>query len=481
MKNFICKTISFLSLFFIIFNLQSQNLSKNKKALIASIEKHQNALIEISDGIWALAETAFEETESSKILSDYAEKQGFTLERGVAEMPTAFVATYGSGKPVISVLGEFDALPGISQKAEPTKNPLKEGAAGHGCGHNLFGAGSLGAAIAIKELIEQGKIKGTIKFFGTPSEEKFFGKIWMVNAGLWDDVDVNISWHPAAITESDVQSSLALVDFKVEFFGQAAHASADPWNGRSASDALELYTAGINYYREHVKPTVRMHYHIQDGGQVVNVVPDYSRLWVRVRDSKRSGMLPVYEQVMKMAEGAAILANVDYKVSLISGIYEVLVNRAGGEIMQKNLELLGPITYTDDEISFGKKIQEVTNKPQIGMDASINPLRITLENSGGGSTDVGDVSWNVANINLRVTTAPTDTPWHSWAVVACGGMSIGHKGMMYASKAMSMTMLDLFENPDMVAKVKSEYKERKGDEVYKAIIPEGPPPIPNSK
>ena len=414
-------------------------------------------------------------------MSDYAEKQGFKVERGVAEMPTAFVATYGSGKPVISVLGEFDALPGISQKAEPIKNPLKEGAAGHGCGHNLFGAGSLGAAIAIKELIEQGKIKGTIKFFGTPSEEKFFGKIWMVNAGLWDDVDVNISWHPAAVTEADVQSSLALVDFKVEFFGQAAHASADPWNGRSASDALELYTAGINYYREHVKPTVRMHYHIQDGGQVVNVVPDYSRLWVRVRDSKRSGMLPVYEQVMKMAEGAAILANVDYKVSLISGIYEVLVNRTGGAIMQKNLELLGPIAYTDEEISFGKKIQEATNKPQIGMDANINPLRITLENSGGGSTDVGDVSWNVANINLRVTTAPTDTPWHSWAVVACGGMSIGHKGMIYSSKAMSMTMLDLFENPDMVTKVKAEYKERKGDEIYKAIIPEGPPPIPTSK
>jgi aminobenzoyl-glutamate utilization protein B len=396
-------------------------------------------------------------------------------------MPTAFVATYGSGKPVISVLGEFDALPGISQKAKPTKDPLVEKGNGHGCGHNLFGAGSLGAAIAIKELIGQGKIKGTVKFFGTPSEEKFFGKIWMVNAGLWDDVDVNISWHPAPVTEADVQSSLALVDFKVEFFGQAAHAAADPWNGRSASDALELYTAGINYYREHVKPTVRMHYHIQDGGQVVNVVPDYSRLWVRVRDSKRSGMLPVYEQVMKMAEGAAILANVDYKVSLISGIYEVLVNRTGGAIMQKNLELLGPIEYSDEEIAFGKKIQEVTKKPQLGMDANINPLRITRENSGGGSTDVGDVSWNVANINLRVTTAPIDTPWHSWAVVACGGMSIGHKGMLYSSKAMSMTMLDLFENPDMVAKVKAEYKERKGDEVYKAIIPEGPPPIPNKK
>lgn len=465
-------------LFVSITSFAQKGMSKNKKALLTSVEKHKNELIKISDEIWGLAETAFEETKSAEILASYAEKQGFNVERGVAGMPTAFVATYGSGSPVISVLGEFDALPGISQKATPTKSPLKEGAAGHGCGHNLFGAGSLGAAIAIKELIQAGKIKGTVKFLGTPSEEKFFGKIWMVNAGLWDDVDVNISWHPSAETKADVQSSLALVDFKVEFFGQAAHASADPWNGRSASDALELYASGINYYREHVRPSVRMHYHIQDGGQVVNVVPDYSRIWVRVRDTKRSGMMPVYERVQEMAKGAAILANVDYKISLISGIYEVLVNREGGEIMQKNLELLGPIEYTDDEIAFGKKIQEITKKEQVGMDSAINPLLDTKENPGGGSTDVGDVSWNVANINLGVTTAPKDTPWHSWAVVACGGMSIGHKGMLYSSKAMSMTMLDLFENPVLVNKVKAEYKERKGNEVYKAIIPEGPPPIP---
>lgn len=465
-------------LFVSITSFAQKGMSKNKKALLTSVEKHKNELIKISDEIWGLAETAFEETKSAEILASYAEKQGFNVERGVAGMPTAFVATYGSGSPVISVLGEFDALPGISQKATPTKSPLKEGAAGHGCGHNLFGAGSLGAAIAIKELIQAGKIKGTVKFLGTPSEEKFFGKIWMVNAGLWDDVDVNISWHPSAETKADVQSSLALVDFKVEFFGQAAHASADPWNGRSASDALELYASGINYYREHVRPSVRMHYHIQDGGQVVNVVPDYSRIWVRVRDTKRSGMMPVYERVQEMAKGAAILANVDYKISLISGIYEVLVNREGGEIMQKNLELLGPIEYTDDEIAFGKKIQEITKKEQVGMDSAINPLLDTRENPGGGSTDVGDVSWNVANINLGVTTAPKDTPWHSWAVVACGGMSIGHKGMLYSSKAMSMTMLDLFENPVLVNKVKAEYKERKGNEVYKAIIPEGPPPIP---
>ena len=456
-----------------------KKLSKNKAFIEQSVEKHKNELIKMSDAIWAKAETAFEEYGSSKILSDYAEANGFTVEKGVAEMPTAFVATYGSGKPVIGILGEFDALPGISQKASPIKEPLEQGAGGHGCGHNLFGAGSLGAAIAIKELIEAGKIKGTVKFFGTPSEEKYFGKIWMVKAGLWNDVDVNISWHPAAKMEADVQSSLALVDFKVEFFGQAAHASADPWNGKSASDALELYTSGINYYREHVKPTVRMHYHIEDAGQVVNVVPDYSKIWVRIRDSKRSGMLPVYERVMEMAEGAAIMANVDYKISLISGIYEVLVNRSGGEIMQNNMELLGPIVYSDEETEFGKTIQEETEKPTVGLDGTIKPLLATRKNPGGGSTDVGDVSWNVANINLRVTTAPVDTPWHSWAVVACGGMSIGHKGMIYASKVMAMTMLDLYENPKLVEKVKTEYLERKGTEVYEAIVPEGPPPIPS--
>ena len=454
----------------------AQKLSREKKAIIASVEAHQEALIAISDSIWALAETAFEEHESSRILADYAEAQGLTVERGVAGIPTAFVATYGSGSPVISVLGEFDALPGISQKASPVKEPLNAGAAGHGCGHNLFGAASLGAAIAIKEQIEAGTLKGTVKFIGTPSEEKFFGKIWMIKEGIWDGVDVNVSWHPGATTEADVQSTLALVDFKVEFFGQTAHASSDPWNGRSASDALELYTTGINYYREHVQPTVRMHYHIQDGGQVVNVVPDYSRLWVRVRDSKREGMKPVYERVREMAEGAAIMANVDYKISLISGIYEVLVNRRGGELMQNNLELLGPITYTAEEEAFGKAIQEATGKPQLGMDSTISPLRETLENPGGGSTDVGDVSWNVPNINLSVTVAPKDTPWHSWAVVACGGMSIGHKGMVHAAKAMGMTMADLFQNQKAVAEIKQEFKERKGDVVYEPMI-DGPAPI----
>jgi len=452
-------------------------LTASKKTVIQSVDNHASDLITISDKIWAAEETAFNEVQSSKLLADYAEANGFKVERGVAEMPTAFVATYGSGSPVIGILGEFDALPGLSQNKVPTKSPLHEGQPGHGCGHNLFGTASLGAAISIKEMIDQGKLKGTIKFYGTPAEEKFFGKLWMVRAGLFDGVDVVMDWHPAAETKAEVQTGLALVDFIVEFNGQAAHASGDPWNGRSASDALEFYTTGINYLREHVKPSVRMHYHIQDGGQVVNVVPDYSRLWVRVRDTKRDGMEEVYARVKKMAEGAAIMANVDYKISLVSGVYEVLVNRTGGDLLTKNLGLLGPMSYTSEEIAFARKIQESTGKPQVGLHTKIEPLEETNPSAGGGSTDVGDVSWVVPTIRLGVATAPLGTPWHSWAVVACGGMSIGHKGMLHASKTLSMTMVDLFEDPKKVEAVKAEYKQRKGDTVYKGLLPDGPPPL----
>jgi aminobenzoyl-glutamate utilization protein B len=457
--------------------LNAQNKKALKKEVIASVETQKDELITVSDKIWAAAEIAFQEKVSSQTLIDYARANGFDVEVGVAETPTAFVATYGSGKPVIGILGEFDALPGISQKIVPEKTPFKEGAAGHGCGHNMYGTASLGAAVAIKNLIAEGKLKGTVKFFGTPAEEKFFGKLWMARAGLFDDLDACLDWHPADTTEADVQSSLALVDFKVEFFGQTAHASADPWNGRSASDALELYTHGINSFREHVKPTVRIHYHIQDGGQVVNVVPDYSRIWVRVRDTKREGMNEVYEHVRKMAEGAAIMADVDYEINLISGIHEILPNRAGGVAVQENLETLGPLSYTSEELDFAYKIQEATSKPKLGINGKITPLKPTAEHPMGGSTDVGDVSFLVPVVRLGVTVAPEGTPWHSWAVVACGGMSIGHKGMVYAAKALSMSMVDLFTDSKLLQEVKDEFKMRKGDYQYSPMLPPGPPPI----
>lgn len=471
-----------LTFFFILsvglsLNAQKGHTNAKKQAVIDNVDAQFAELRALSDRIWSYEEVAFEETRSSADLKEYARQNGFSITENIGDIPTAFVAEYGSGKPVIGILGEFDALPGLSQKTVPHKEPLNNGAAGHGCGHNLFGVASLGAATAIKSMIESGELKGTVRFYACPAEEKFFGKLWMIRAGVFDDVDVVMDWHPSGETKVGVQSGLALVDFIVEFYGQAAHASGDPWNGRDASDGLELFTTGINYYREHVKPSVRIHYDIQNAGEVVNVVPDYSRIWTRVRDTKRDGMVEVWKQVERIAEGAAMMANVDYKITLISGIHEVLVNRTGAARLQTNLEYLGPIAYTDDEQDFAKKIQLATEKPQVGIESIISPMEETLEHPMGGSTDVGDVSYVVPVIRLRATTAPKGTPWHSWAVVACGGMSIGHKGMDYAAKAMSMTMVDLFEDAQLRADIKKEFMERKGDYVYKPIIPEGPPPI----
>ncbi|HOX81990.1 MAG TPA: amidohydrolase, partial [Chryseolinea sp.] len=395
-------------------------VNPNKTATIQSVEKHQQELIKLSDEIWGYAETALKEYKSAKALADYAESQGFMVKRGVAGMPTAFTAEYGSGKPVIGIMGEFDALPGISQKAIPTKEPLVADAAGHGCGHNLFGAGSLGAALAIKELMQQGKLKGTIRFYGTPAEESVGGKIYMAREGLFSDVDVCLDWHPDVEIIANMQSSQAMVDFVVEFKGKAAHAAADPWNGRSAVDGLEAFTHGVNMLREHVQPSVRMHYAIVRGGDVPNVVPEYAKVWMWVRDSKRTGVEEVFARVKEIAKGAAEIAGVESKVTVQTGDYELLVNKKGAEALQNNLEILGPITYTPEETTFAKKIQEIQGGEQTGLDGKIYPLKTTKEHPQGGSTDVGDISWIVPEISLLVTTAPNHTAWHGWSVVACG-------------------------------------------------------------
>ena len=473
MKKFLITLLTTLT----IISAQSQSTNKLKKELLYSIEQKTDELTSLSDKIWEAAEVAFRENKSAEYLIEYAEANGLIVEKGLAGMPTAFTASYGQGKPVIGIIGEFDALPGLSQTSDSHRNVLIEGGAGHGCGHNLFGTASLGAAIAIKELIEKGDLKGTVKFFGTPAEEKFFGKLWMIRDGVFDDVDICMDWHPADKTEANVQPSLALVDFMVEFSGQSAHASVDPWNARSANDALELYTSGINAYREHVKPSVRMHYHIQDAGQVVNVVPDYSRIWVRVRDITKEGLQPVYDQVRRMAGGAAIMANVEHKVSLISGVHDLLPNRVGGAAMQKNLETLGDIVYTKKEIDFALEMQRNNGKPELGIDGVIRPLRETLKSPGGGSTDSGDVSYNVPVVSLNATTAPKGVPWHSWSVVASSGMSIGHKGMLHAAKALGMTMVDIFKDSKLREDIKKEFDEKIGEYDYDPYLDPGPPPI----
>ncbi len=456
----------------------AQNPKKDEA--VASIEKQKATLIGLSDQIWRFAETALRETRSAKLLADHAEKEGFKVERGVAGMPTAFIASFGQGRPIIGILGEFDALPGISQKASPMQAALEEGAPGHGCGHNLFGAASLGAAIAVKQLIASGKLAGTIRFYGTPAEESVSGKVYLARDGFFKDLDVCLAWHPDSEIKADVHSTQAIIDLLIEFKGRTSHAAFDPWNGRSAVDGLEAFTHGINLLREHVKPSVRLHYAILKGGDVPNVVPDYAKVWCWVRDSKLPGVEVVLERVREIAKGAGLIAGVESKLTIQSGCYEILVNMAGAKLLQQNLNVLGAITYTDEEQAFARAIQKATGKKETGLNGKVTPLEQPLPDPPGGSTDVGDVSWLVPTLHLSVTTAP-DSIWHAWPVVACGGMSIGHKGLVYAAKTMAMTMVDLFEDAKAREAIQAEFKEKTKGFVYTPHVPPGPPPVPISK
>ena len=450
--------------------------SAAKQAAVKSVDKHAGELIGLSDQVWGFAETALREHKSAKVLADYAEAQGFKVERGVAGMPTAFVATYGSGRPIIGIMGEYDALPGISQKAVAEKTPLAQGAGGHGCGHNMFGAGSLGAALAIKELLEAGRLKGTVRYYGTPAEEAVGGKTYMVRDGVFNDLDAVLAWHPGDKTQVDMTSSQAMVDLVVEFHGKAAHAAGDPWNGRSAVDGVEAFTDGINMMREHIKPTSRLHYTIVAGGEVPNVVPEYGKVWLWARDWKRSEVDALLARVRKVAEGAALMTETTATVKVQGGSWEILNNEAGAKLMDANLRWLGPVEYTAEEQAFAKKIQKATDVPETGMDSTLRGL--TGQEEEGGSTDVGDVSWVTPTLHVTVATSPAKAPWHAWPVVATSGMSIGHKGMLLASKTLAATMVDLYEQPAALKAVRADFEKRRGDTVFHAYIPEGPPPLP---
>ena len=450
--------------------------ARKKQAAVASIDAQRAQLSSLADQVWAFAETALRETRSAALLADHAERQGFRVERGVAGMPTAFVASYGQGRPVIAVLGEYDALPGLSQKAVPERVVLQADAPGHGCGHNLFGAASLGAAVAVKELIAAGKLSGTVRFYGTPAEEAVGGKVYMAREGLFRDVDVALAWHPADRTRADMRGGQALVDMVVEWRGRTAHAAFDPWNGRSAVDALELFTHGVNLMREHVKPSVRIHYAIQEGGDVPNVVPDHAKLWIWARDFERKGVDDVLARLRPMAQGAALMAGVEGTLTVQAGDHEVLVNEAGGRLLDANLRWLGPIAYTPEEEAFARELQKEAGVEPKGMDGTIWPLE--GQEPQGGSTDVGDVSWNVPTLHVSVATAPFGVPWHAWPVVAAAGTSIGHKGMVQAAKTLAATMVDLFDDPAAREAVRGEFAKKTQGFVYKPYIPDGPPPVP---
>jgi aminobenzoyl-glutamate utilization protein B len=443
-----------------------------KQEVIAIADNLVEEIDAMSIRLWELSETALKEHRSSAYLTDILERNEFTVERGVAGMPTAFTASYGTGKPVIGILAEYDALPGVGNAAESKRTPREDGVtSGHGCGHNLFGAGSIGAAIALKRLIEGNKLKGTIKLFGTPAEETGIGKTYMARDGVFDGLDAVLEWHPSDSTEVGNQPGRALNSFEVEFFGQAAHAAADPWNGRSALDAVELMNYGVNLMREHIRESTRMHYVIVDGGDAPNVVPEYAKVWYFVRDTNRESVNNYYKRILNIAEGAALATNTTHKVRFITGLHEYLLNRPLQEALQANLRLVGTPKFTRQEQQFGKDLQAFLNIDQTGFHDAIKPLASQAGPVSGGSTDVAELSWMTPTAGVGIATAAMGIPWHSWATTACHGTSAGRKGAVVAAKVLAATGLELLTDKELLKSAKAYFKEASGGRAYQSPLP----------
>jgi aminobenzoyl-glutamate utilization protein B len=452
-----------------------------KKAIISNLNTGYSGYKEIAHQIWDYAELGYKEQKSTALLQKTLSDNGFTVQAGIAGIPTSFVATYGSGKPVIGILAEFDALPGLSQQASPERAPIVNEAPGHGCGHHLFGTASVAAAIEIKKLIEQKKISGTIKLFGTAAEEGGSGKVYLVKAGLFNDVDAVLHWHPGSANAVTSSSSLADISIKFRFHGIAAHAAASPDKGRSALDAVEVMNYSVNMMREHIPSETRIHYIITHGGKAPNIVPDFAESFYTLRNPSRAVLQPIIDRVIKAGEGAALATGTTMDYEIIAGEYELLINKTLASAMQKNLETVGGVKYTPEEVEFGKKLQTsfLTSPPPIESAASVKPLgEFKAGGTGSASTDVGDVTWVVPTVGLGAATFIPGTPGHSWQAVACGGTEIGTKGMLVAAKTIALTGVDLFTSPSLLLKAKEEFKTAVGSSfTYKALVGDRTPPF----
>jgi aminobenzoyl-glutamate utilization protein B len=477
--------ILFTFLFFISIIASSQKSkektpdhSKDKQEIIVSLNSKYDYYKDRAMKIWDYAEVGYKEEKSTALLQQTLKENGFTIEPGVAGIPTAFVASYGSGLPVIGILAEFDALPGMSQQAVPEKKSIEGKIAGQACGHHLFGVASMAAGIEIKKLIEQKKLSGTIRVYGCPAEEGGSGKVYMVRAGLFNDVDVVIHWHPDEHNAVTMTSALANKSAKFRFRGIAAHASMSPEKGRSALDAVEAMDNMVNMMREHIPQETRIHYVITNGGKAPNIVPDFAEVYYYVRHPQRDAVLNVFDRVVKAAQGAALGTETEMEYEVIGGTHDLLLNKTLAEDMQKNLEIVGGVSYTPAEIEFGKRIQSTFNFsfPAIETSAQVRPLN-ALANGGQGSTDVGDVSYVVPTVGMESATWTPGTPAHSWQAVACGGTDIGTKGMMVAAKTMALTAFDLYTTPALITSAKEEFKKNKGNYQYKALLGDRKPAL----
>jgi aminobenzoyl-glutamate utilization protein B len=445
--------------------------------IVALAEAEFDSGVQLADTIWRHAEMGYLEEQSSSELRQYLAGAGFRIDEGVADIPTAFVATYGTGKPVIGILAEFDALPGLSQAALPERSPLEDDGAGHACGHHLFGAASVTAGVAVANWLAAENRSGTVRVYGTPAEEGGSGKVYMTRAGLFDDVDVVLHWHPGDKNSAAASSSTANKSGRFTFHGVAAHAASAPDRGRSALDGVEAMNFMVNLMREHVPSDARIHYVITDGGDAPNIVPETAQVYYYVRHPEAERVVELFERVVKAAEAGAMGTGTRMEYEVMHGNYPVLPNETLARLVDGNLRELGGFLYDDKERDFAAKIRETLpgKLPAVDSTNEVQPFAIT---QGMGSTDVGDVSWNVPTVGFTTATWVPGTPAHSWQAVAAGGTSIGHKGMGLASRLIARTAKDLIENPELIDEALAELREKQGSDFeYRALLGDREPPL----
>ena len=441
------------------------------------VEARRSEAIAIASDLFDYAELGYQEVKSSARLATYLEKHGFAVNSGVAGMPTSFIASRGTGRPVIAVLAEYDALPSLSQAALPRRQPVVEEGAGHACGHHLFGSASATAGVAIAEWLARTGTTGTVRVYGTPAEEGGSGKVYMTRAGLFDDVDVALHWHPNDRNVAVPESSNGNKSARFTFRGIAAHAAASPHRGRSALDGVEAMNYMANLIREHMPSKARIHYIITHGGDAPNVVPERAEVYYYVRHPERDEVDVLFDRLVAAAQGAALGTGTRMAYEVMHGNYPLLPNEVLAKAIYSEMLKLGGVTYDESELEFAKAIRKSLfgNRRPLSTAQEIAPFEFRQKT---GSTDVGDVSWNVPTAGFGAATWVPGTAAHSWQAVAAGGMSIGHKGMMLAAEVLAATARELYVNPKLVSGARKEFEARRGrDFVYRPLLGDRTPPL----
>ena len=458
-----------------------------KSAVLQWLEQNKMVFIEIANSIWENPEIALKEKHASRIQAEYLAGRDFEIQWNTGGLETAFTASWGKGNPVIGFIGEYDALKNLSQKRLPVKEPIQAGGLGHGCGHNLLGTGGMAAAAAVKEWLQSSGSGGTVRYYGCPAEEVLIGKVYMGRAGAFNDLDAAFNFHPSTKNCPSLEGSYAMNNLRFHFYGEPAHAGSSPHLGRSALDAVELMNVGVNYLREHVDTTTRMHYVISNGGDLPNIVPAEAEVWYFLRAPGRKQVERVTERVRRIAQGAAMMTETRLEEIFTTGCYNLLNNRYLAELQYKVMQEIGPVVFTEQEKEFARQINQ--GYPEEVRRANFEKLQLPEEyydeallgenyppekegQQGGGSTDVADVSWITPLNELHTACYPSQATGHSWGVVAGSGSSIGHKGMLHAAKIMTLAAIELYRDPSHLVNIRKEFDQATKDQPYISPLPE---------